>query len=153
DAYIQSNLPYPSPALGMKLAVEQRQGGAPYIAVTSAQPVPEPFVDLLVELTWQGGRILRAYTALLDPPAFAAAPQPSPAPQAARPEAAKPEAAKPAAPPAPQPERNVETQLGSEMQQPKLEPPTSETTPETSAPSAEAPAPPAPTPQQKAVPP
>src|SRR5438477_5659022 len=30
DAYIQSNLPYPSPALGMKLAVEQRAGGAPY---------------------------------------------------------------------------------------------------------------------------
>ena len=50
------------------------------------QPVPEPFVDLLVELTWKGGRILRAYTALLDPPlraqrqpaapAAAAAPQP-----------------------------------------------------------------------------
>src|SRR6201989_3043075 len=27
DAYIQSNLPYPSPALGMKLAVEKRPSG------------------------------------------------------------------------------------------------------------------------------
>lgn len=112
DAYIQSNLPYPSPALGMKLAVDKRPSGAPYITVTSTQSVPEPFVDLLVELTWQNGRILRAYTALLDPPAFATAPQP--APQAAAPA--------PVAPP-PAPERNVETQMGSEMQTKPMEQP------------------------------
>ena len=135
DAYIQSNLPYPSPALGMKLAVDKRPSGAPYIVVTSTQPIPEPFVDLLVELTWQGGRILRAYTALLDPPAFAAAPQPSPVPQAAAPVA-------PVAP-QPPPERNVETKLGSEMQAPKAaEQPSAETAPETpAAPPAEVPAP------------
>jgi pilus assembly protein FimV len=150
DAYIQSNLPYPSPALGMKLAVDKRASGAPYIIVTSAQAIPEPFVDLLVELTWQGGKILRAYTALLDPPAFAAAPQPSPAPQAAAPVAP--------APVAPPPERNIETQLGSEMQQPKAEQPPAETTAEAApvplAPPAEVPPPTdiAPTPQKKAAP-
>ena len=150
DAYIQSNLPYPSPALGMKLAVDKRPSGAPFITVTSTQPVPEPFVDLLVELTWQGGKILRAYTALLDPPAYAAAPQPSPAPQAAAPVAP--------APVAPPPERNVETQLGSEMQRPKAEQAPAETAPEAApaplAPPAEVPPPTdiAPTPQKKAAP-
>jgi pilus assembly protein FimV len=134
DAYIQSNLPYPSPALGMKLTVEPRANGAPYIVVTTTQAVPEPFVDLLVELTWQGGRILRAYTALLDPPAFAAAPQPAPTPQAAAPVAPAPQ---------PPPERNVETQLGSEIQAPKAEQPAAEVAPDTMpAPSAEVPPPP-----------
>jgi pilus assembly protein FimV len=128
DAYIQSNLPYPSPALGMKLAVEKRPSGAPYIVVTSVQPIPEPFVDLLVELNWQGGRILRAYTALLDPPAFAQSPQPTPAPQTAA----------PAAVPVPPAERQVETQLGSEMQQPKAEQPPAEVAPEEPAPAAPA---------------
>ena len=148
DAYIQSNLPYPSPALGMKLAVDKRASGVPYIIVTSTQSVPEPFVDLLVELTWQGGRILRAYTALLDPPAFAAAPQPTPAPQAGAPVA-------PAPAKEPPPERNVETQLGSEMQQAKPpEQPSAEISPEPlSSPSGEVPPPAtAPIPQKSAAP-
>ena len=87
DAYLQSNLPYPPSSLGLRMAIDHRPNGEPYIKVTSAQPVPEPFVDLLVELNWQGGKILRAYTALLDPPAFAAAPPaietPAPKPEAA----------------------------------------------------------------------
>ena len=71
DAYLQNNLPYPSPALGLKLSLEQRPSGQHYIRATTVQPVNEPFVDVLVELTWNGGRILRAYTALLDPPTYA----------------------------------------------------------------------------------
>src|SRR3954471_6046146 len=148
DAYIQSNLPYPSPALGMKLAVEKRASGVPYIIVTSTQSVPEPFVDLLVELTWQGGRILRAYTALLDPPAFAASPQPAPAPQAAAPVAPAPSREPP-------PERNVETQLGSDMQRPAPPAqPSAEISPEPlPAPSGEVPPPTAaPVPQKGAAP-
>jgi pilus assembly protein FimV len=107
EAYLQSNLPYPPSSLGLRMAVDRRPNGEPYVKVTSAQPVPEPFVDLLVELNWQGGKILRAYTALLDPPAFAAAPP------AVEPPASKPEAA---APPPPAPEAAVETRMGSEMQ-------------------------------------
>ena len=109
DAYLQNNLPYPSPALGLKLSLEQRASGQPYIRATTVQPVNEPFVDVLVELTWNGGRILRAYTALLDPPTYAAE---EPA-GAAVPPTAVPQT--PAAPtPAPQPQ--VPTQLGSEFQ-------------------------------------
>jgi pilus assembly protein FimV len=118
EAYLQSNLPYPPSSLGLKMAIDHRANGEPYIKVTSAQPVPEPFVDLLVELNWQGGKILRAYTALLDPPAFAAAPPPVEAP------APQPEAAKPPPPPAPEP--GVETRMGSEMQQPAPEAPAPE---------------------------
>jgi pilus assembly protein FimV len=118
EAYLQSNLPYPPSSLGLRMAIDHRPSGEPYIKVTSAQPVPEPFVDLLVELNWQGGRILRAYTALLDPPAFAAAPpavEPPPAP--------KPEAT---APPPAAPEPTVETRMGSELQQAAPEAPAPE---------------------------
>jgi pilus assembly protein FimV len=131
DAYVQSNLPYPSPALGLRLSVEQRSSGEPFIRVTSQQPVPEPFVDLLIELNWNGGKILRAYTALLDPPAFATAPSDTSAPAPTR------EAAAPPPPPEPQ----VETRMGSEMQQPAPPAPPAETAAPPPAPGAETPAP------------
>src|SRR5512146_3063497 len=50
DAYVQNNLPYPPPSLGLKLALEKRPSGTPYISATTAQPVNEPFVDILVDL-------------------------------------------------------------------------------------------------------
>lgn len=117
DAYLQSNLPYPPGSLGLRLAVEHRPSGEPYIKVTTTQPVPEPFVDLLVELNWQGGKILRAYTALLDPPAFAAAPPAVEPPPAPKPEVAAPSTA---------PEPSVETKMGSEMKQAAPEAPAAE---------------------------
>jgi pilus assembly protein FimV len=139
DAYTQSNLPYPPVSLGLRMALDKRASGETYIKVTTAQPVPEPFVDLLVELNWQGGKILRAYTALLDPPAFAAAPP------GAQPPAPTPEAAAP--PPPPQP--SVETRMGSEMQLPPAETPPAEVA---AAPAPVEPAPGEPLPAQPAEP-
>ncbi len=43
--------------------------------LTSARPVNEPYLDLLLELSWSGGRVVREYTILLDPPALREAPQ------------------------------------------------------------------------------
>ncbi|HTS52946.1 MAG TPA: FimV/HubP family polar landmark protein [Burkholderiales bacterium] len=132
EAYAQSNLPYPPSSLGLRMALDKRAGGDTYIKVTSAQPVPEPFVDLIVELNWQGGKIVRAYTALLDPPAFAAQP-PAAQPSAEQPAAPTPGAAAPppspgaAAPtPSPPPQPQVETRMGSEMQLPPAETPPTE---------------------------
>jgi pilus assembly protein FimV len=121
ESYLQNNLPYPPPSLGLKLSLEQRATGAPYISATTLQPVNEPFVDILVELTWNGGRILRAYTALLDPPTYAAeeAPVAPVVPPAAAAEAA------PAPEPAPEPA--VETQIGSEFQKAPEQPETAAT--------------------------
>ncbi len=68
EAFRQAGLEY-NPALsGLRFAVEQRPGGGAVVRVTSAQPVNEPFVDLLVELNWSSGRFVREYTFLLDPP-------------------------------------------------------------------------------------
>lgn len=42
--------------------------GRPYIQVTSQDPIKEPFLDFILQVTWPKGRLLREYTVLLDPP-------------------------------------------------------------------------------------
>ena len=54
------------------------------IKVASAQPVRDPFLNFIIEARWNGGRLLREYTVLLDPPASA----PPPVGAAQAPEAA-----------------------------------------------------------------
>jgi pilus assembly protein FimV len=95
--------------------VESDETGRDVIRVTSLEPIAEPFVTVLVEATWNRGRLLREYTVLLDPPvmlpaeaviepiepAVARAPEPAePAAVIERPAAVSPE---PAPAPAPEP--------------------------------------------------
>lgn len=70
DAYQQANLQYNSGITGVKLSIERRPNGQSYVKVTGSRPVNEPFVDLLIELSWSGGKLVREYTALLDPPGY-----------------------------------------------------------------------------------
>ena len=66
DAFKLANVEFNPALMGLRFAVEQR-GGRQYINVTSSQPVNEPFVDMLLELSWNSGRLVREYTFLLDP--------------------------------------------------------------------------------------
>jgi pilus assembly protein FimV len=43
-------------------------GAGAVVRVTSDRPINEPFRDMLVELNWSAGRLIREYTFLLDPP-------------------------------------------------------------------------------------
>jgi len=69
DAYKNSGLEYPY-GNKFKLEILNRPDGQPYIKVSSAQPVNDPFVSLLVQLTWPAGQLSREYTFLLDPPGY-----------------------------------------------------------------------------------
>ena len=62
------DFPYSLPKLTFEVAT--RANGESYIKLTSTQPVNEPFVSLLVELSWSSGKLLREYTFLLDPAGF-----------------------------------------------------------------------------------
>ena len=42
--------------------------GTHRIEVTTQEPVKEPFLDFVLQITWPKGRLLREYTVLLDPP-------------------------------------------------------------------------------------
>ena len=81
DVYQQSNLQYNNSLTGLKLSVEKRADGQYFIKVAGSRPINEPFIDLLIELTGGGNKLMREYTALLDPPGYgqqvAAAPAPA----------------------------------------------------------------------------
>ena len=44
------------------------QNGKPVILVSSNQPIKEPFLNFLLEVSWPQGQLLKEYTVLLDPP-------------------------------------------------------------------------------------
>ena len=75
EAFRTANIDF-NPALSaLRFELEQRNGRQ-VIRVSSSQPLNEPFVDLLLELNWNGGRMVREYTFLLDPPELRAAQSP-----------------------------------------------------------------------------
>ncbi len=73
DAFNQANVEYGAALRGLRFSIQRRANGQPYVLVTSNQIVNEPYLDLLVELTWSSGRLVREYTMLLDPPETRAA--------------------------------------------------------------------------------
>ncbi len=70
EAFKGAGIDYPSNLPKLKFQLESRANGEHYLKVTSVQPVNEPFVSILVELTWSSGRLMREYTFLLDPPNY-----------------------------------------------------------------------------------
>lgn len=79
----------------LRFTVEKKPNGKAVLKVVSTRPVTDPFIDMLVELSWASGRLVREYTMLLDPPGMAvpqtvapvavSTPAQSPAPKAAAP--------------------------------------------------------------------
>ncbi|HIN16911.1 MAG TPA: hypothetical protein EYM68_03260, partial [Gammaproteobacteria bacterium] len=51
---------------------EAIDNGESQITIRSTEVVSEPYVQFLISFEWAGGRIIREYTALLDPPEYAA---------------------------------------------------------------------------------
>jgi len=93
DAFREAGVEYGSVVPRVRAVLEQRADRY-VIVLTTQQPVEEPFLDLLVELNWATGRLVRQYTFLLDPAEYKG-PQPI---IATPPAAAPPVAAAPAAP-------------------------------------------------------
>lgn len=67
EAFRQARIERSAALADVQLVVDKRPNGQPVVRITSTTPVSEPFVDLLIELNWSSGRILREYTVLLDP--------------------------------------------------------------------------------------
>jgi pilus assembly protein FimV len=85
DAYRAAGVDYNAVLPNTQIAVARRPDGKPFLRITSDRVVQEPFVDVILEITWASGRLVREYTLLLDPPSAtrsATAPAPAPAPVA-----------------------------------------------------------------------
>src|SRR3989454_8242556 len=101
DAFRAAGIDFNPALVSARFAIERR-GGRPLLRVRPTQPVNDPFLEILVELQWTTGRLVREYTVLLDPPEYRGPQAIAAAPAARATPAAAPEP-KPAEAPAAQP--------------------------------------------------
>jgi pilus assembly protein FimV len=80
DAFRQAGIEYSPALINLRFSKEiKERGGRRFIELTTDRPLNEPFIDMLVELNWASGRLVREYTFLLDPPELLAKAPPAPA--------------------------------------------------------------------------
>lgn len=68
DEYRKSGLQYPD-TIKFTFNVEDELSMQPVIHIASLQPINEPFIELLLEVSSSARKVSRSYTILLDPPA------------------------------------------------------------------------------------
>lgn len=116
DAYNAAGIEISPTLLGVRVDIARRNN-RPVLRLTTKQPVNEPFLDMLVELQWPTGRLVREYTFLLDPPDYRSRPTIAAVPAPSQPEVAPQEQA------APSPQREAQPQPQPQAQaQPQPEP-------------------------------
>lgn len=94
EEFEKVGLDYPSILSHLKFEVERNQSGELYIKATSAQSITDPFLDILIEVDWPSGHVLREYTLLLDLPVTTEeAPAPVTAPEVSTVDMSAPEEA------------------------------------------------------------
>ncbi|WP_080895172.1 type IV pilus assembly protein FimV, partial [Ralstonia solanacearum] len=67
EAYQRAGLTYNPIVSTLRASLVRSSDGGYVVRIRSAQPIGEPIVDILVDLTWGSSRLARAYTFLLDP--------------------------------------------------------------------------------------
>src|SRR5688572_24333347 len=98
EAFRDARIEYSSSLRLLRFSVDKRANGAPFIKITSIAPINEPFVDMLIEVSWPAGRVQREYPILLDPPGYSS--RGSPPTVAAAPAPSRPADTPPASAPA-----------------------------------------------------
>jgi len=71
EAFKSAGLDYSAAVAELSITGKRRADGRAILEIRGSQPVTAPFVDLVLDITWNAGRMLRDYTVLLDPPAMA----------------------------------------------------------------------------------
>lgn len=54
----------------LRFEIRKNGQGQPVILISSNERIVEPFLEIVVDLTWANGQLYRAYTVLLDPPGY-----------------------------------------------------------------------------------
>lgn len=70
EAYAIQGIPRLSIHNNIKVELSKASDGSPILKLNSAQPVSDPYLDMLIQVDWSSGRLLREYTILLDPPEY-----------------------------------------------------------------------------------
>ncbi len=94
DAFRAAGLEYNASLDGIRIVQHRRPDGRTVLRLSSDRAVNDPFVDIILRVSWATGRIVRDYTILLDPPPQRTAPPV---------QATAPQLSQPAVPPPPSP--------------------------------------------------
>ena len=70
EAYTTQGIEKPASHNSIKVSVAKNAAGVPVLKLNSSQVISEPFLDMLIQVDWASGRLLREYTVLLDPPGY-----------------------------------------------------------------------------------
>ncbi len=70
ETFSQNGLDYPTYLTSVQLRTVQMPDGRQVIKIKSTDPITDPFITLLVNVTWSHGQLVREYTMLLDPPVY-----------------------------------------------------------------------------------
>jgi pilus assembly protein FimV len=68
EAYRSANVDYNAVLPSTRVSFEKRPDGRLFVRLVSDRGVQEPFVDVILEISWATGRLVREYTLLFDPP-------------------------------------------------------------------------------------
>lgn len=69
SAFEQAGIERPHALTRLQFTPMMGPRGEPMIQVITREPIREPYLDLLVEVIWPDGRLVKEYAVLLDPPA------------------------------------------------------------------------------------
>lgn len=70
ETYAEQGVERASSLGAVRVELSRKPDGTPILKLSSPQPINEPFLDMLIQVDWPTGRLLREYTALLDPPGY-----------------------------------------------------------------------------------
>ncbi|MGH8311746.1 MAG: FimV/HubP family polar landmark protein [Gammaproteobacteria bacterium] len=95
--YKQAGIPMADVLSKLQFHVVPGANGTATIHVSTPQPFREPLIDVLLDVTWDNGELIREYTVFLNPPNFESTTQaaPPPAPATTAPVSAAPVVAAP----------------------------------------------------------
>jgi pilus assembly protein FimV len=84
EQYRAQNVDYNAVLPGTRAVIVRRPDGRQFVRLISDRSVQEPFVDVILEISWASGRLVREYTLLFDPPTTYRAQAPAPTTQVAQ---------------------------------------------------------------------
>lgn len=68
--YQEQQLEKPASYASIQIEVTKNAQGVPVLRLSSTQPITEAFLDMLIQVDWPAGRLIKEYTLLLDPPGY-----------------------------------------------------------------------------------
>lgn len=70
DAFRAAGVEFNGVLAGAQAALQRRSDGRAVIRLVGERAVTEPFIDIILDFAWSGGRLQRSYTLLIDPPSL-----------------------------------------------------------------------------------